>query len=588
MSAVINRWVLSSGEIAVISLNKNDEKVIRVLLIDDDNHSKILVEALLEDIKRTKFNVDWYHTYESGLDQIRLGQHDVCLLDYRLGAKDGVDLLNEALVSSSDIPVIMLTGQEDSNVDIMALNAGASDYLIKGELNGASLERSIRYSIEHKRVESQLLKMAKYDGLTGLANRTLFLDVLTSAISRADRHGYGIGLIFLDLDHFKNINDSLGHVIGDLVLQSFAERLQSSVRTGDLVARFGGDEFAVILEYVNNENDITHVVEKILEVMHPPHEVQGHTVIARASIGIVTYPDLKGDSELLFKAADTAMYEAKRKGRNNYQFFAEKMQKNVIQRTKFEGDLSYAIERDELRLDYQPQIEAKTGKLVAIETLIRWQHTKRGLLLPGDFIGVAEECGLILSIGNWVLENACNQFKRWRDLNSFEMPKLTINVSANQLAQDNLFKQVQEVITSTGLNTEDVVLELTETAIMEEPLKVINTFKSLREIGVNIAIDDYGTGYSSLRYLADLPIDSLKIDRAFIKHCPNDIKMNAIVKSTITLAHNLDIKVVAEGVETKEQMEFLVENDCDFLQGYYFSKPITSKQLEEEWLNKTE
>ncbi len=568
-----------------LSLQKNVS--INVLLIDDDEDSEVLVGALLDEIDRTSFILDWHETYESGLEQIRKGCHDVCLLDYRLGAKDGVELLNEALVVSTSLPVIMLTGQQESDVDILALEAGASDYLIKDDLSGAILDRSIRYSIEHKRVEAQLFKMAKYDPLTGLANRTLFLDALSAAISRADRHGYDIGLIFMDLDHFKNINDSLGHVIGDHVLQSFAERLKSCVRTGDLVARFGGDEFAALLDHIDSKRDVTHIANKILDVMSQPHELDEHTILARASIGIVTYPDLKADSDSLFKAADTAMYEAKRKGRNNYQFFAKKMQQRVIERTKFEADLGFAIERDEFRLHYQPQIEAGTGKIVAVEALIRWQHPKRGLLQPGDFIDIAEECGLIISIGNWVLENACKQAKKWFEQYKESAPKIAINLSANQLVQADMFNNVQEVIKKNGLTNNDVELELTETAIMDEPLKAINTFRALRKVGIKIAVDDYGTGYSSLRYLAELPVDTLKIDRAFIMHCLDDKKMKAIVKSTITLAHNLEIKVVAEGVETKEQAEFLIKNNCDFLQGYYFSKPLTGIRLEETWLKQS-
>jgi len=537
----------------------------------------------LEDIERTSFTLYWCDSYESGLEQIQKGYHDVCLLDYRLGAKDGVDLLNEASVSSSSLPIIMLTILQEPNLDIQALDAGASDYLVKGDLNGEILDRSIRYSIKHKRVEAQLVKMAKYDVLTGLANRTLFLDVLTGAISRADRHGYNIGLLFLDLDNFKNINDSLGHLIGDQILLSFSERLKSCIRTGDLAARFGGDEFAVILEHIHGENDAAHIAQKILDVMSPPHVLDEHTILARASIGIVIYPELHGEAETLFKAADTAMYEAKKKGRNNYQFFAEDMQKKVIERTRFEGDLSYSIERDEFRLHYQPQIEARTGKVVAIEALIRWQHPKRGMLLPDRFIAIAEECGLIVSIGNWVLENACRQAKLWNELKLDPSPLITINFSANQLAQHDMVENIQHVMKSTGLHSDDVELELTETAVMDDPLKAITLFKSLKKLGVHIAIDDYGTGYSSLRYLAELPVDTLKIDRAFIMYCPKEKNMNAIIKSTIALAHNLGIKVVAEGVETKEQVDFLTENDCDILQGYYFSKPLTNKQLEEDW-----
>ncbi|MCH8976503.1 MAG: EAL domain-containing protein [Proteobacteria bacterium] len=446
------------------------------------------------------------------------------------------------------------------------------------------LDRSIRYSIKHKHVQAQLVKMAKYDALTGLANRTLFLDVLTGAISRADRHGYNLGLLFMDLDNFKNINDSLGHIIGDQVLLSFSERLKSCIRTGDLAARFGSDEFAVILEHIHGENDAAHIAQKILDVMKPPHVLDEHTILARASIGIVIYPELRGEAETLFKAADTAMYEAKKKGRNNYQFFAKDMQKKVAERTRFEADLGYAIERNEFRLHYQPLIEAKTGKVVAIETLIRWQHPRQGLLLPAKFIAIAEECGLIVSIGNWVLENACKQAKIWNEANLDPLPRITINFSANQLAQKDMVENIKNIVGSTGLRMSNVELELTESAIMNEPLQAISMFSSLRKLGLNIAIDDYGTGYSSLRYLADLSVDTLKIDRAFIMQCPKDSKFNAIIKSTITLAHDLNIRVVAEGVETKEQVDFLTENGCDILQGYYFSKPLTNKQLEDNWL----
>ena len=559
-------------------LDKTDIDI-RVLLIDDDQDMQVLVSEMLSDIVRTSFSLDWCDTYNMGLDILRNQQHDICLLDYRLGEKNGVELLSESISDGVTIPLILLTGIDAGDLDVQALAAGATDYIEKQNLNSVLLERSIRYSIEHKRIQRELIRLAQYDTLTGLANRTLFMDAMAAAIARADRYNWSVAVLFLDIDHFKNINDSLGHDAGDRLLISFTKRLKFSVRASDLVARFGGDEFAVLLENINSVSAIAQTAKNILDDMAAPHSIGDQVVIARPSIGIVTYPDSATDPESLIKAADTAMYEAKKRGRYNYQFFVNEMQDRVVQRTQFEADMGFAIERDELRLFYQPQIDAVTGNIVGLEALMRWQHKSRGLVMPSIFIPVAEECGLIFSIGEWVFKEACQQAKAWEKEKSLSDTKVAINLSAHHLQQTTIVDTIVSIIENAEIEPSKIELELTETAVMGNPKNANIIFTQLQKLGFHIAIDDFGTGYSSLQYLAELPINTLKIDRAFVNLCTKDEKQSAIVISTIGLAHNLGLKVVAEGVETQEQIDFLCENDCDILQGYFFSQPLPYDQL---------
>ncbi len=559
-------------------LNKTDSDI-RVLLIDDDQDMEVLLYDMLSEIKRTSFSLDWCDTYNRGIEKLRAHTHDVCLLDYRLGSKDGVEFLRESVSNGISLPLILLTGQDASGLDMQALEAGATDYIEKRYLTSTLLERSIRYSIEHKRIQQKLTRLAKYDVLTGMANRALFMDAMSGAIARADRYNWGIAVLFLDLDHFKNVNDSLGHDVGDQLLLSFAQRLKSSVRTSDLIARFGGDEFAVLLENVNSEAAISHTATKILNDMNAPHTLGNHNVVARPSIGIVTYPEMGADPESLIKQADTAMYEAKRLGRYNYQFFVKEMQNRAINRTQFEADLGVAIEKDEFILHYQPQVETVTGNIVGLEALIRWQHSEKGLISPLTFIPIAEECGLIFAIGEWVIKNACQKVKVWEKTKLLADCKVTINLSAPQLNQVKIVDTLIKFIELTRVEPTKIELELTESAIMDNPKNANIIFEQLQEIGIHIAIDDFGTGYSSLKYLAELPINTLKIDRTFINKCTTDEKQSAIVISTIGLAHNLGLQVVAEGVETQEQIDFLHEHNCDVLQGYFYSKPLPYEQL---------
>lgn len=556
-----------------------NHKRIRVLLIDDDEDMEVIISALLTEVVRTSFKLEWCDTYDKGLTMLQEDSHDVCLLDYRLGERNGVQLLQESILGELSLPVIFLTGQDHGDLDIQALKAGAADYLEKGDLNSSLLDRSIRYSIEQKRIQKELIRLAKFDSLTELANRSLFMDVLKNSIARADRYNWNVAILFLDIDHFKNVNDSLGHEIGDKLLISFTKRLQFTMRSSDMIARFGGDEFAILLENVAHDSDAALAAQKILDEMDAPHMLGEHSVHARPSIGIVTYPNIASDPESIIKAADTAMYEAKKRGRYNYQFFAKEMQDKAVQRTRFEADLSYAIERKELLLHYQPLINSFTGEVVAVETLIRWQHPKRGLLLPGEFIDIAEECGLIYSIGEWVLRQACQQNVKWCSKDNIEGITITINLSAQQLMRSDIVKTIIHIINMTNMQPGKLELELTETAIMGDPQNAKKILSSIRGLGIKIAVDDFGTGYSSLKYLADLPINTLKIDRTFVKHCPKDIRQNAIINTTIALAHNLGFKVVAEGVENKAQVNFLRKYECDMLQGYYFSKPLTNKEL---------
>ena len=433
---------------------------------------------------------------------------------------------------------------------------------------------------ERKAVEERVTHMAQHDFLTGLPNRMLLQDRLVQAITQAEREQRKVAVMFLDLDRFKAVNDSMGHLIGDMLLQQVANRIRRVSRAGDTVCRQGGDEFVIMLPELDSVDDLATIAGKLLESVAGAYQVGGQDIEVTTSIGISVFPEDGSDGSALLQHADTAMYHAKEKGRNNYQFFTSEMNRRALERVTIERRLRRALERDEFQLYYQPQVDLVSGDIVGVEALLRWNNPESGMVPPGQFIPVAEENGMIVPIGEWVLREACRQNSEWRRQG---LPPLTmaVNVSAVQLRQKNFHEAVVDALRQGGLDASGLELEITETAVMQDAEAAIRLLHELKDIGVKLAMDDFGTGYSSLGYLKRLPIDKLKIDQSFVRDMTDDPDDAAIVSTIINMARNLKLKPIAEGVETDRQLAFLRQYACDEVQGYYFSKPLPAAEFAE-------
>ena len=438
---------------------------------------------------------------------------------------------------------------------------------------------ALRAEATRRKYAQQLEYHAGHDILTGLPNRALLQDRLNQAIAYASRYCYPIWVLFLDLDRFKFVNDSLGHKAGDIVLNTIATRLQFAVRETDTVARLGGDEFVLILTERADECLSTSVVQRIMDAIARPLTVDGHEFVLGCSIGVAVYPSDGSDPETLIKNADIAMYRAKETGRNNFQFYTATMNERLLERLRIEGDLRSAVERGEFVLHYQPQIDLRSGRATGMEALIRWQHPTLGMIPPLRFIGLAEETGLIVPMGDWVLRTACAQAKAWQQAGFSEL-RIAVNLSARQFTQHDLVQSIADVLQDTGLAAHHLELELTESLVMTDIDRAIDILIKLKELGVHLSLDDFGTGYSSLSYLKRLPFDTLKIDQSFVCDITTAPEDEAIVASIISLANNLKRHVIAEGVETKEQLTYLRRHGCNHMQGYYFSKPAPADVVE--------
>ncbi len=681
-----------------------DNVRIKILLVDDDEDDYFITRELLSEILLWKSELDWVKTYDEALNAIHAKQYDVYLFDYHLGfgKNTGLDLLREAITHDGKSPVIILTGQGDYRVDTEAIRAGASDYLIKGQITSYLLEKSIRHALERKRAEEattsaknyteylvtcsldmivaanlnleitefnpaaekmfgytkseilgksihilfassiesqkvvgkilkekvfsgeinkkkkggeifpsflsasilqdvhkkeigivgilrditernrlidQLRYNAFHDPLTSLPNRNLFMERLERLIEHVKRDkSSSFSVLFLDLDRFKIINDSLGHLSGDKLLILIAKKLTECLRKADTVSRFGGDEFAILLHSVDDAFNANFVAERILEDLKKPFLVNGHKIVISASIGIVLKGELYNSPEDILRDADTVMYQAKTLGKARYAIFNREMHDTAMNFLQLENDLRHAIERSELVIYYQPIVSLANAEIVAIEALARWQHPQRGLLLPDEFIPLAEETRVINNIGYWVIQNACAQNKVWHDM-GFSNITITVNISVIQFEHKELPKQIGTIIKNIGLPADAFELEITESTVMESKGLVLEIFKELNKMKIHLMMDDFGIGFSSINSLKHLPFSTLKIDRSLILDIDTNPDASAIVKSIIDMAHSLKIKVIAEGVETQEQLELLRLYRCDYIQGYLLYRPMKAEEI---------
>jgi diguanylate cyclase (GGDEF)-like protein len=509
---------------------------------------------------------------------LREQDFDVVLLDLHLPDASGEACVQAIKQVNPTIPIVVLSGEDSEDYAVSILKEGVQDYLVKWDGEGKMILRAIRYAIERKRSELRLNHLATYDSLTQIPNRSYFVQYLEKAVSRARRAGTMLGLVFLDLDRFKGVNDTLGHHFGDKLLIAASERIAGAVRNGDVIARMGGDEFAVLLESVPDVGAAETVARKLTAALSEPYLLEGHQVSATVSIGVTIFPNDRGDPETLIKNADIAMYQAKNAGRDGFKFFTESMHREILHQHEMAQDMRRAMEDGEFFMVYQPQFQLDNATLSGAEALIRWQRADGRVVLPGDFIGIAEEYGQIIQLGRWVAEAVFRQSAAWSD-DGHEPGKLAINVSPRQILHASFCGELKQLITDYDIDPETIELELTESCLVQDVRTAQRALGRLKDLGFALAIDDFGTGHSCLDYLRRFPIDTLKLDRSFVK----DIGVNqhgpAICRAILSMAESLHLNAVAEGIETQQQLDFLVEHGCQRGQGYYLSKPVPAGNI---------
>ncbi|HEY2705006.1 MAG TPA: EAL domain-containing protein [Candidatus Dormibacteraeota bacterium] len=553
----------------------------RILLIEDNVGDARLVALMLGEGGDTPFELQHVDHLDAAWDC--LPGAGCVLVDLSLPDADGLEAVERLQLLAPELPIIVLTGRDDLGLAIEALQKGAQDYLIKGRVDGQLLNRALRYAIERKRAEIALAHQALHDPLTGLPNRALFVDRLEQALVRNLRRSSTIAVLFVDLDRFKVVNDSLGHAAGDRVLSVLGERLCSVLRPGDTVARFGGDEFTVLCTDLEDEKEAFAIAERITAVLATPFDLEGAAVVLTASIGIALATADHPDAHTLIRNADAAMYRAKEHGRARWLLFDEAIHRRAVERLETEVALRRSLEAGDFRLHYQPIVDADGG-LAGFEALVRWQHPSRGLVAPADFIPLAEETGLIERLGAWVITEACRQARRWQGMRPGGHPLLmSVNVSARQLRTLSMGELVVDALRSGGLPPQDLCLEITESALIEDVDATMEALEALHAVGVRLAVDDFGTGYTTLKNLKRFPIDIIKVDASFVAGLGRDRGDAAITMAVIRLAHALGMVTVAEGVETEQQLDLLRTLGCDMVQGYHLGRPLPADEAMARW-----
>jgi len=557
---------------------EEEREVREVLLVEDNRIDAQLIRRLLRRVSESYYRITHVRTVNDAVLSADELSPDVILADLNLPDSRGTHTVASLQTAYPEVPLVIVSAWEDEAISLRSVKAGAQDYLVKGHIDGANLHRVIRYAIERKRTELELVRLAQFDQLTGLPNRSLLRERVNHALARAMRSGSGVATLILDMDRFKEINDMLGHEVGDKLLVEAAKRIRASVRDQDTVARLGGDEFAVVLEGVSEAREVLPVIERIVDSLRKVTNLDGHEVNASSSIGIAMYPENGNNLSELLRAADLAMYQAKSTGRACYQFFADAMQEEAQSRRALEWALRRAVEANEFQLVYQPQICLRSGAVIGVEALIRWMHPTRGLLTPHHFIGALEEFGLINEVGEWVLNTACEQIRRWHAMELQPM-RISVNVSAQQFEDPMLLAKIRSALAETALSPELLELELTESCLMSDPAQAGALLREIRKVGVRIAIDDFGTGYSSLTYLNEFPLNALKIDKSFVQSIESSDRGGPISNMIIGLGQNLGLEVIAEGVETEVQLEYMRDHGCDIAQGYLYARPESPTDL---------
>lgn len=558
---------------------------IAVLLVDPEERGHFIIRQLLNSIKNEKYHLKSIFDFQQGISEALSGNFDICLINYNLKNDKAQSFLQVMVDSHCTVPIILLTDYKDSGAGKASLSLGAVDYLNKEEINGPLLERVIRYATERHKIEDKLAKISNqleylsaFDLLTGIGNRNQFNTVLPLIVEQCIRNHLSIAIFSLDIDNFSQINDTLGHNAGDLLLQNLVKRLKTNLRKVDTLFRLGGDEFVLVISGLLRKDKIKQLAKKISGLFEAPFMINDHPRQLTASIG-VTYSSHKSmrPAESLLKEADIAMYSAKKGGGNNFQFYVNSVAENYVEYFHLIADLKLALPNNELMVYYQPLVSISTNNTIGMEALLRWNHPIYGIISPTVFIPIAEKIGLISAIGEWVLRQACLQKKIWSDL-GYTSLLMAVNVSIYQVQQPDFVNKVTDILSSTKIEPSHIELEISESVISKDFEICVKKMTGLRKIGVRFVIDDFGTGYSNLSYLRKFSFDKIKIDKIFIDEITSNKNEQYIVQAIIDMARKMDLEVVAEGVETIEQLEYLRLHHSDQVQGFYYSEPLPPQQ----------